>query len=336
MPSINHYPYALPNFRNLGVLLRVLVIGNAMGLAAALPQADTLSGVAHAMVEQATLLQPVLIASLVVLGALNGALQRLPYAAGVAAVMTIEAAIAVATAEANRSWLVMELGPWWRYLILALLASAALLAYFNLRSRALSPALEEARLQALQARIRPHFLFNSLNAVLSLIRAQPKRAEAALEDLADLFRMAMADNRRLTVLKDEVALCRQYLELEQLRLGERLQVEWHLDKMPGDALIPPLMLQPLVENAVYHGIEPSVQPGVIRIEIYRDGKQLHALLDNPYHAHGARHAGNRLALDNIRERLSLLFDAEGTLETALHDNTYRAHITIPYLTAEAA
>ena len=133
-----------------------------------------------------------------------------------------------------------------------------ILYYFHLRNRALSPALTEARLQALQARIRPHFLFNSINAVLSLIRPEPKRAEAALEDMADLFRVLMADNRDLSTLEREVELTRQYLNLEQLRLGERLQVEWHIDNMPGEALIPPLVLQPLVENAVYHGIEPSL------------------------------------------------------------------------------
>ena len=138
----------------------------------------------------------------------------------------------------------------------ALLLCAALLGYFQLRAKALSPAIAEARLQALQARIRPHFLFNSINAVLSLIRSEPKRAETALEDMADLFRVLMRDNRELAPLADEVELCRQYLALEQLRLGDRLQVEWHVKNMPGDALVPPLVLQPLLENAVYHGIEP--------------------------------------------------------------------------------
>jgi hypothetical protein len=112
-----------------------------------------------------------------------------------------------------------------------------------------------------RARIRPHFLFNSINAVLSLVRAEPARAETALQDMADLFRVLMRDNRDLAPLADEIELCRQYLELEQLRLGERLTVDWNLKSMPGDALVPPLVLQPLLENAVYHGIEPSSQPG---------------------------------------------------------------------------
>ena len=192
----------------------------------------------------------------------------------------------------------------------------ALLVYFRLRAKALSPAIAEARLQALQARIRPHFLFNSINAVLSLVRTDPKRAETALEDMADLFRVLMRDNRELVPLADEVELCRQYLALEKLRLGDRLQVEWHLNSMPGDALVPPLVLQPLLENAVYHGIEPSSAPGVVSINIFFKGGDVHAILRNPYQADGGRHhAGNKMALANIRERLALHFDAEGALES---------------------
>jgi len=126
--------------------------------------------------------------------------------------------------------------------------TAVTLAYFDLRARALSPAIAEARIQALQARIRPHFLYNSINAVLSLIRSEPRRAERALEDLADLFRVLMADNRTLAPIANEVELARKYLELELLRLGDRLKVTWRTDTMPGDALVPPLVLQPLVEN----------------------------------------------------------------------------------------
>jgi two-component system sensor histidine kinase AlgZ len=218
-----------------------------------------------------------------------------------------------------------------RYLMFTFIASAALLGYFNLRSRALSPALSEARLQALQARIRPHFLFNSINAVLSLIRSDPKRAETALEDMADLFRVLMADNRKLVRLEQEVALCRQYLALEQLRLGDRLRVEWHIENMPQDALIPPLVLQPLLENAVYHGIEPSSEPGEIRVNIYSSRNHVHLVLHNPYRNEGGHHGGNKMALGNIRERLALHFDAEASLTTRINSNSYQVHIVIPYI-----
>jgi two-component system sensor histidine kinase AlgZ len=208
-------------------------------------------------------------------------------------------------------------------------------SYFNTRSRLLSPALTIARLQALQARIRPHFLFNSLNAVLSLIRSEPRRAETALEDLADLFRVLMQDNRELAPLAREVELCRQYLDLEQLRLGARLQVAWQVENMPADALMPPLVLQPIIENAVYHGIEPAIEPGTVSIGIYRKGKALHAVVTNPVRKQGRHHSGNKMAMANIRERLALHFDAEASITNTATESTYNVHIVIPFVTAAA-
>src|SRR5690606_15432270 len=123
----------------------------------------------------------------------------------------------------------------------------------------------EGRLQALQARIRPHFLFNSLNTVLGLMRSDARQAERTLENLADLFRVFMKDSRELVPLDDEVLLCKEYLTIEKLRLTDRLNVRWRLGAMPGDALLPSLLLQPLVENAVHHGIEPRTSPGEVQI-----------------------------------------------------------------------
>ena len=221
--------------------------------------------------------------------------------------------------------------------MLALCTYGVLLVYFTLRAKALSPAIAESRLQALQARIRPHFLFNSINAVLSLVRSDPMRAETALLDMADLFRVLMRDNRELVPIADEIELCRQYLELEKLRLSDRLQVEWHLNNMPEDALVPPLVLQPLLENAVYHGIEPLSTPGVVSINIFSKGGDVHAILRNPYRSDGgSHHAGNKMALGNIRERLKLHFDAEGALESRVRDTTYEVHIRMPYRTAPSA
>jgi len=185
------------------------------------------------------------------------------------------------------------------------------------------------RLQALTARIRPHFLFNSLNAVLSLIRQDPRRAETALEELADLFRALMRDARNLSPLSDEIALCRQYLGLEKLRLGERLKVEWNIVDVPDDALVPPLMLQPLLENAVYHGIEPGEGSGTIHIGFSRQGDAMVAELTNPCPPGQGHHAGNRMALANIRERLDLYYDLEARLESSEQNGTYRVRITLP-------
>ena len=122
-------------------------------------------------------------------------------------------------------------------------------------------------------------------------------------------------------MRREVELTRQYLDLEQLRLGERLTVEWHTENMPGDALMPPLVLQPLVENAVYHGIEPRSEAGVISINVYKVRDEVHLVLRNPYRSDGDHHAGNKMALGNIRERLALHFDAEASLQAAASPTT---------------
>jgi two-component system sensor histidine kinase AlgZ len=333
MASINQNAYssALPNFRNLGILLRIIVGANLCALAAAVVDASSFADFAERATGAAGLVQPLLVASLLVLAAANGALQRLPYRLGILAVFVLELALATGLQRALAVLPAFEAPPAGRTLALTALVTAALLFYFELRGRALSPALSEARLQALQARIRPHFLFNSINAVLSLIRSEPRRAEAALEDLAGLFRVLMADNRELTPLVREVELARQYLDLEQLRLGARLQVEWHVDKMPRDALVPPLVLQPLLENAVYHGIEPREAPGTIRVDVYARRDELHLRLRNPYAFEGGHHGGNKMALANIRERLALHFDAEATLDTRVRDASYEVTIRLPYV-----
>lgn len=338
MSSINQNAYtrALPDFRNLGIVLRILLIVNLCGICAALIRAHSLRATWDELLDISVLLQPLQISALVVLITLSRALRRLPYFAGAAVVivlvLALNGALAALLFGVNRE----SMDAYSRHLILAPVVIATMLTYFDLRARALSPAIVEARLQALQARIRPHFLYNSLNTVLSLIRLEPRRAESALENLADMFRVVMAENRALSPIGREVELCRQYLELEQLRLGERLQVKWRIDDMPSDALLPPLLLQPLLENAVYHGIEPRVEPGELTIDIHEVRGEIHVLLRNPYAASAQREGGNKMALNNIRERLQLHFDAEGTLQTHVDAETYEVHITLPYVKAEAA
>ena len=332
-PIIRQNPYRpeLPDFRNLGTVLRIVVAVNGAALVAAVIQAPRPELWSGQLLDNISVLEPQLILQLALLYALQPWLARQPSATGawLVAALTVVCGIAVnALIDATQ---IVRGGDLLRALILGLLLCGALLAYFRLRARALSPAIAEARLQALQARIRPHFLFNSLTAVLSLMRNDPRQAEVALEDLADLFRVLMKDNRELTRLTNEVELCRQYLALEKLRLGDRLQVEWHLNSMPGDALVPPLVLQPLLENAVYHGIEPSSEPGVVSINIFFKSGDVHAILRNPYQPNGGRHhAGNKMAIENVRERLALHFDAEGTLASKVVGNAYEVHLRMPY------
>lgn len=207
-----------------------------------------------------------------------------------------------------------------------------MLLYFRFRSRKLSRALHDARLQALRARIRPHFLFNTINAVLGIVRTQPKQVETALEDMADLFRMAMSGDEDLVPLRREIQLCRQYIALEQLRLGDRLRVEWQMQDVPDDALIPSLLLQPLLENAVYHGIELLPQGGCIDIKLHCNGSELRLEVKNPYTLRkGQPHPGNRIALSNIRQRLELLFDAEASYIAERGEDSYYVEIVMPYV-----
>jgi len=327
----NANPPALPDFRNLGVVLRILVAVNAGALVASFARETNPSAVFADWTFATTMVEPFLFLVLAILWLAAPRLSRLPFRTGVGIVALITLVTALCVYPLYRELVPQVPTALARWLVWSLLAVAVLAFYFDLRARALSPAITEARLQALQARIRPHFLFNSINAVLSLIRQEPARAEHALQDMADLFRVLMRDNRELAPLADEVELCRQYLELEQLRLGDRLQVEWNVKSMPGDALVPPLVLQPLLENAVYHGIEPSSAPGVVSINLFLTRNEVHAILKNPYRAEGgSHHSGNKMALGNVRERLALHFDAEASLDSRVTKDGYEVHIRLPY------
>lgn len=338
-PSIKQNPARLrplPDFRNFGVMLRVLLGVNLIALAAALVQSTRIGDWMQSYIDMAAWVQPVLLFNLAVLALLGKVLRRLWPSSGQAVVIILAA---VSSALLLDFWRFMGFddGGWQRLARAALLGgllASTMLLYFSLRARAFSPALAEARLQALTARIRPHFLFNSLNAVLSLIRSEPRRAETALEELAELYRALMRDHRDLLPLADEIALCRQYLNLEKLRLGERLNVEWEIAAVPADLKVPPLMLQPLLENAVYHGIEPSGEAGTVRICFTRNADELHIDVANPCMGRYAGQGGNRMALANIRERLALYYDLEARLETnevtlANGLQEYRVHIVLP-------
>jgi two-component system sensor histidine kinase AlgZ len=327
----NGEPPALPDLRNAGTTLRILLAVNGAAVLAALVQASRWDAFPAAVAQAVGAVQPALLLTLALLWASASWLSRQPYRTAAFAIAAIAAVAAmVGFVLVDRVAPQPDALPL-RHVAFALAAVAILLGYFRLRAKALSPAITEARLQALQARIRPHFLFNSINGVLSLVRSDPARAEDALHDLADLFRVLMRDNRELAPLADEVMLCRQYLDLEKLRLGERLVVDWNVKSMPEDALVPPLFLQPLLENAVYHGIEPCTDPGTISINIFVTRGEIHAILRNPYRADGGRHhAGNKMALANIRERLALHFDAEASLESRVLRDSYEVHIRMPY------
>lgn len=324
--------HPLPDWRNLGVLLRVLLGVNGLALGGALARASSLEGWVEVFVASAAWVEPLLLLNLGLLALGRDLLWRCPVRAAQGLVLLLAGGSAALLWDALR-FLGLVDGGWGelgRALLLALLAAGVLLAYFEIRARAFSPRVEEARLQALNARIRPHFLFNSLNTVIALIRSEPRRAETALEELADLFRALLREPRELVPLSDEIALGRQYLDLEKLRLGERLRVEWEVSAVPLDTLVPPLMLQPLLENAVHHGIEASHQAGVVRVELNMKGDALQFQVSNPNPGQGGSgRSGNHMALGNIRERLALYYDMEARMEHGPVGNDYQVRIELP-------
>lgn len=328
----------IPDCCNIGIIFRVLLAANLTVLAAILLRSGSLTAGLLEFVEASIVLELACLCSLLAVCGLRQMIRTIPPWGQRLACALVPAAVTGMIIDFLSSMdlflntfsnLTAIKGS-----LLAALIGAVLQHYFELRTKAFSPALSEARLQALQARIRPHFLFNSLNAVLSLIRDEPKRAEATLEDLADLFRVLLRDARSMTTLEEELRLCRQYLSIEKIRLGDRLQVKWERtdisDRVLRQAQIPSLLLQPLVENAVHYGIEPANQPALIQIHVARAIDRIEISIINPYHE-DVGSIGNQMALANIRERLALVYDVEAQLTTIVARGHFEVRVRIPYV-----
>ncbi len=219
---------------------------------------------------------------------------------------------------------------WRRLSIAAAGASGAalLLGWLKLREQARRPADALALLAELQSRIRPHFLFNALNSAITLVQIDPARAERVLEDLAELFRIALADTNAAVTLAEEIELARRYLAIEQIRFGERLRVSWQLDPAADAARLPPLLLQPLVENAVRHGVEPNEAGGELKVVTRRRGGEVEIRVVNSVGA-PARAAGHGLALRNVRQRLKLMHDVAARLEIESGPGRFALRILLP-------
>ena len=233
--------------------------------------------------------------------------------------------------ESSQTWHIHFL---LRNIVIGAIISGPILRYFYVQNqwRRNIQAESEARLQALQSRIRPHFLFNSMNTIASLIPAEPQQAEDAVENLADLFRASLSDARNLIPLSEELELCHRYLDIEALRLGERLQQKWNIDTLPRDALVPPLLIQPLLENAIYHGIEPLTEGGTIEVTGQLENKKIALTIRNPLNHNTDQQIarGNQLAHDNIRERLTALHGKQGSLQIEADEDSYQVTIRFPY------
>jgi two-component system sensor histidine kinase AlgZ len=322
-------PAVIPDGCNLGTLLRVSVGVNIAGLIATLAATSESGQFSAAFLSMAAVLEPVTLLTLLAWCALRRLQPSLSAPWQRVLAWTVPAAIALAVLR-------LLLGPGqpvsatvWVGATVALAGGVAVQHYLELRSRAFSPAVSEAKLQALQSRIRPHFLFNSLNAVLAVVQSDPARAERMLENLAELFRAVMGDVRQLVSLEHELDLCRRYVEIEQTRLGERLQVNWQITPVHPRARVPQLLLQPIIENAVRYGAERLAGTCQIDVKVRQRGFQLEIGVSNPIAREPVQREGNQIGLNNIRGRLALIYDLEARLETRVRRGRFELTMTIP-------
>lgn len=203
--------------------------------------------------------------------------------------------------------------------------------YHTIIKQSVAPASIEAKLVALNSTIRPHFLFNSINSAISLIKTRPEDAEEVLQNMADLFR-AMLNNKQQSTLGEELALVKDYLSIETIRLGkQRIQVNWQVNA-PKDTVTPYFFLQPLLENAIYHGVENLIHPKPILVKIYRSGSWIYVYIKNQRGKERLRGSGNKKALKNLDERLFLMFSQDAKLHYFKSGNYFVVKIRLPYYT----
>jgi len=250
-----------------------------------------------------------------------------------AAVLTLLGAALAPLAAMPMVWLqVIELQPVRQVALVLVGAALAFLLglWLQWREGQRTPADARARLAELQSRIRPHFLFNTLNTAIALVRSDPSRAEGVLEDLAELFRVALVDDGAgsAVTLASELDLARRYLAIEQLRFGERLRLDWQIDSAASAARLPALLLQPLLENAVRHGVEPAEAGGHVRVRTRARLGRAEITIDNTV-ADAASRPGHGLALANVRERLRLLHDLDAQFEIRHGGTRFRVRIVVP-------
>jgi len=316
-----------------GLALRALAAVNGVVMLAVFATQEGWSSALAALGPALAASLPATLAWLILVCAARRALAALPAAARALALMALGAALALAA-----TWPLVAVGlievSRLRWVALAAVGAAfALPLALWLESREIQrqPADAGARLAELQSRIRPHFLFNTLNTAIALVRSDPARAEGVLEHLAELFRAALEapGARGRTTLADELALARRYLEIEELRFGTRLKVEWQLDPAAGAAPLPPLALQPLLENAVRHGIEAIEGGGTVRVRTRVRLGRAEVIIDNPLPATATVSAGHGLALSNVRERLRLLHDLDASFEAGPRDGRWFVRIAVP-------
>jgi two-component system sensor histidine kinase AlgZ len=316
---------------HVGVVLRALLLVHAVVAVGVMFIASGAEAWLGLLATGSALALPAVLLWLLVACALKRPLGRLPLTGQWAVAMLLGAASGFC--GSLLAWFPMPDEAAGNHGLAAALAGAGLAAvmfqWLHMRAQAAVPAETTARLAELQSRIRPHFLFNTLNTALTLVRLDPARAEGLLEDLAELFRVALNETGAATTLEEEVELARRYLAIEQIRFGTRLKVVWELDEAAGAARVPPLLLQPLVENAVRHGVEPADEGGAIRVRTRVTLGRAVVSIVNTVPQGGSSRPGNGMALHNVRERLRLMHDVAASFETRQEGGMFRVQIVLP-------
>ena len=323
-------PAAMFDVCHVGVVLRAMLFAHAVLAIGVLFAAPMFDAWVLNFALGTGIVTPALLAWLIAACALKAPLARLSVVPQAVVIGALGAVCAMGgwqlTAQFGLGELdrIGPLGPMLAGAGLALL----MLQWLRMRALARTPADTAAKLAELQSRIRPHFLFNTLNSALALVRHDPQRAESVLEDLAELFRVALTEVGESVTLDEEVELAQRYLAIEQIRFGERLTVTWELDPAAGAARMPPLLLQPLVENAVRHGVETADDGGTIRVRTRVKGGRAVISIANSVPATASR-PGLGIALHNVQERLRLMHDVNAQFESRRDADSFRVQIVVP-------
>ncbi len=339
----------LPDFCRARAVLAIVVICELTALVLALARNEAALSFWTDLARTSMFLLWIGLAGAGMLCVLRGYLNRLSLAKGSAIVLALTTALvtlisSIAYYAGGRAWLMqgtLAMDDHWTFLVrnagITLVVTALALRYFYVTHewRHNIELQAKARVHALQARIRPHFLFNSMNTIAALTRSNPARAEEAVQDLADLFRANLSEKRNQISIAEEIDVARTYQRMEQLRLGDRLRVDWKVDSLPQAALVPGLTLQPLLENAIYHGVEPRADGGVVTVTGEMNKGMITIVVRNPVPpANLTVRDGNRLALANIRERLDLMYGERATVKAGRFDDEYIVTLRFPYTQAE--
>lgn len=332
--------FFIPDLCSPRPLLALVIVAELMAILWVMASLSSLSEFTWSTLALASLMtQIIMLSSAFMLCTLRGPLMKLPRSTAAVASFTLILGIITFF-----SWIAEELmrflyirnvlsGFSWdiviRNVIMGAIVAGLMLRYFYLQEQLRSKQRAEltSRLQALQSRIRPHFLFNSMNIIASLIHVDPDKAEQVVEDLSELFRASLKAEGEVP-LNDELMLCQHYVNIEKSRLGERLQMRWQIVEFPDAVRIPSLTLQPLIENAIYHGVEPRFEPSVVNINVNFNGKEVTVVMTNPVGK--AVHArGNKMAIANIRQRLNALYGEKAILRTSADNEIFTTYLSYP-------